>query len=54
MPMDRSREDLVQNMVESDLEQLSSIHQLVGGGSLEEACKGAEHLVGGWQRWFSV
>ena len=54
MPMDRSREDLVQNMVESDLEQLNlirrvgSAHQLVGGRSLqEEACKGAEHLVGG-------
>ena len=30
--MDRSREDLVQNMVESDLEQLSLILQLVGGG----------------------
>ena len=46
--MDQSREDLVQNMVESDLEWLSLIHLLVGGGSLqEEACKGAEHLVGG-------
>ena len=58
--MDRSREDLVQNMVESDLEWLSLIrqvglvHQLVGGGFLQEACKGAEHLVGGWQYWFSV
>ena len=46
--MDQSREDLVQNMVESDLEWLSLIHRLVDGRSLqEEACKGAEHLVGG-------
>ena len=40
MPMDRSREDLVQNMVESDLEQLSLIHQLVGGGFLRRHVKG--------------